>query len=185
MFCIYEPSKLIISLQTHQQIKLIMNTKKDQLKKVLIALDYDPTAQKVAEQGYSLANAIGAHIILLHVVTNSMYYTSVNYSPIMGYGGFMDIDKFQPTLENLKTASLHFLEKAKHHLGDETIQTTVADGDIPDSILKTAKELHVDLIVLGSHSRKWLDNIVMGSVAKDVLNHTQVPLYIIPTKKHN
>lgn len=162
-----------------------MNTKKDHLKRVLIALDYDPTAQKVAEQGYALANATGAEIILLHVVTNPMYYTSVNYSPIMGYGGFVDIDKFQPTLENLKTASLHYLEKAKLHLGDENIQTVVADGDISDSILKTARELHVNLIVLGSHSRKWLDNIVMGSVAKNVLNHTTIPLYLIPTKNHD
>jgi nucleotide-binding universal stress UspA family protein len=162
-----------------------MNAKKELFKKVLIALDYDPTAQKVAEQGYALANAIGAEITLLHVVTNPMYYTSVNYSPIMGYGGFMDIDKFQPTLENLKAASLHYLEKVKLHLGDESIQTTVEDGEIPDAILKTAKELHADLIILGSHSRKWLDNIVMGSVAKDVLNHTTIPLYIIPTKKRN
>jgi len=98
-----------------------MNTKKEHLKRVLIALDYDPTAQKVAEQGFALANATGAETILLHVVTNPMYYTSVNYSPIMGYGGFMDIDKFQPTAENLKTASLHYLEKAKLHLGDENI----------------------------------------------------------------
>jgi len=155
------------------------------MKKVLIALDYDPTAQKVAEQGYSLANAMGAEILLLHVVNDPTYYAMTNFSPIMGYGGFMDIDKFQPTLENLKTASLHYLEKAKHHLGDEAIQTIVKDGEIADTILKTAKELHVGIIVLGSHSRKWLEDIVIGSVAKDVLNHSHIPLYIIPTKKHN
>jgi nucleotide-binding universal stress UspA family protein len=155
------------------------------MKKVLIALDYDPTAQQVAEQGYSLANAMGAEILLLHVVNDPTYYAMTNFSPIMGYGGFMDIDKFQPTLENLKTASLHYLEKAKHHLGDEAIQTIVKDGEIADTILKTAKELHVGIIVLGSHSRKWLEDIVIGSVAKDVLNHSHIPLYIIPTKKHN
>jgi nucleotide-binding universal stress UspA family protein len=153
------------------------------MKKVLIALDYDPTAQKVAEQGYSLAKAMGAEVILMHVVNDPTYYTTADFSPIMGYGGFMDIDKFQPTLENLKTASLHFLEKAKHHLGDETIQTTIADGEISDSILKTAKNIHADIIVVGSHSRKWLENIVVGSVAKEVLNNTKIPLYIIPTKK--
>jgi len=144
------------------------------MKKVLIALDYDPTAQQVAEQGYSLANAMGAEILLLHVVNDPTYYAMTNFSPIMGYGGFMDIDKFQPTLENLKTASLHYLEKAKHHLGDEAIQTIVKDGEIADTILKTAKELHVGIIVLGSHSRKWLEDIVIGSVAKDVLNHSHI-----------
>ena len=159
--------------------------KTTEFKSVLIALDYDPTAQKVAEHGYALANATGAKTILLHVVTDPMHYTSVSYSPIMGYGGFIDIDKFQPTIDNLRTASLHYLDKVKLHLGNETITTMVAEGDISDSILKAAKESHADLIVLGSHSRKWLDDILMGSVAKDVLNHTTVPLYLVPTKKHD
>jgi nucleotide-binding universal stress UspA family protein len=37
---------------------------------------------------------------------------------------------------------------------------------------------------MGSHSRKWLENIVMGSVTEKVLHHTSIPLFIIPTK-HN
>ena len=153
------------------------------MKKVLIALDYDPTAQKVAEQGYSLASSMNAEVTLLHVINDPTYYTTTDFSPIMGYGGYMDIDRFQPTVEALKAASQIFLEKAKHHLKDDTIQTTVKDGDIADTILTTAKEIHADIIIMGSHSRKWLENIVIGSVAKDVLNHTKVPLYIIPTKK--
>ena len=154
------------------------------MKKILIALDYDPTAQKVAEQGYSLAKLMGAEVILLHVITDPSYYSSADYSPIMGFGGFMDVAQFQPaSIEGLKAASHIFLEKTKHHLKDEAIQTTVRDGNIADSILKSAKEVHADIIVLGSHSRKWLENIVIGSVAKDVLDHTKIPLYIIPTKK--
>ena len=39
------------------------------MKKVLIALDYNPTAQKVAEHGFELATAMKAEIILLHVIT--------------------------------------------------------------------------------------------------------------------
>ncbi len=154
------------------------------MKKVLIALDYDPTAQKVAEQGFSLAKTMGAEVILLHVITDPTYYTSTEYSPIMGFGGFIDVAQFQlASSDGLKAASQHFLDKTKHHLNDEAIQTTVKEGDIADSILKTAKNLHADIIVLGSHSRKWLENIVVGSVARDVLNHTQIPLFIIPTKK--
>ena len=154
------------------------------MKKILIALDYDPTAQKVAEQGYSLAKTMGAEVILMHVVTDPSYYTSTEYSPIMGFGGYMDVAQLYPVpTDGLKLASQHYLEKTKHHLKDDTIQTTVREGDIADSILKTAKEVHADIIVMGSHSRKWLENIVLGSVAKDVLNNTKIPLYIIPTKK--
>jgi nucleotide-binding universal stress UspA family protein len=156
------------------------------MKKVLIALDYNPTAQKVAEVGFSMAKAMNADVILLHVISDPMYYSSTEYSPIMGFNGFMETGHLQlNNVDALKKASLHFLDKSRHHLGDKTIQTLVEEGDFAESILKTAKELHADIIVMGSHSRKWLENIVMGSVTEKVLHHTSIPLFIIPTKKPN
>lgn len=155
------------------------------MQKVLIALDYDPTAQKVAETGFSLAKNMGAKVILLHVISNPVYYSSRVYDPIMGFTGYMALDPMQlESTDGLKKASQHFLDKSKHHLGDETIQTLVKEGDFAESILKAAKDLHVDVIVMGSHSRRWLDEILMGSVTEKVLHHTSIPLFIIPTKKH-
>jgi len=156
------------------------------MKKVLIALDYNPTAQKVAEVGFSMANAMKAEVILLHVITDPVYYSSVEYSPIMGFNGFMETAPIQlNSVDSLKNASLQFLDKSKRHLGDKTIQTIVREGDLSESILKTAKEMHADIIVMGSHSRKWLENIVMGSVTETVLQHTTIPLFIVPTKKNS
>lgn len=155
----------------------------NQIRKVLIALDYDPTAQKVAEQGFSLAKNMGAEVILLHVLNDPTYYASIEYSPIMGIGGYIDVSQYQlGTEDGLKLASQHFLDQMKLHLKDSTIHTVVSVGDIAETILITAKEFHADFIVLGSHSRKWLENIVVGSVAEDVIRHTRIPLFIIPTK---
>jgi Universal stress protein UspA and related nucleotide-binding proteins len=159
--------------------------KTNKMKKVLIALDYDPTAQKVAETGFSLAKTMGAEVILLHVIADASYYSSLDYSPILGFMGFSDADAAHFLDANgLKKATKHFLDKSKHHLGDKTIQTLVKEGDFAESILKTAKDLHVDIIVMGSHSRRWLEEIVMGSVTEKVLHHTSIPLFIIPTKKN-
>jgi nucleotide-binding universal stress UspA family protein len=159
--------------------------KQNKMKKVLIALDYNPTAQKVAETGFSLAKAMGAEVILLHVLSDPVYYSSAEYSPIMGFSGYMDMTPLQlESIDGLKKASRHFLDKLKQHLGDETIKILVKEGEFSESILKTAKDLHVDIIVMGSHSRKWLENIVMGSVTEKVLNLTSVPLFIVPTKKN-
>jgi nucleotide-binding universal stress UspA family protein len=159
--------------------------KTSKIKKVLIALDYDPTAQKVAEEGFSMAKAMNAEVILLHVISDPVYYYSTEYSPIMGFSGYIDAGPFQlDSVDGLKEASQHFLDKSKHHLGDETIQTQVKDGDFAEAILKTAKDMHADIIVMGSHSRKWLEDIVMGSVTEKVLHHSTIPLFIIPTKKH-
>lgn len=153
------------------------------MKKILIALDYNPTAQKVAETGYALAKAMNAQAILLHVTFDATYYSSLSYSPIMGFGGFSNSYMGEAdNIEEIKKAAQIFLDKSKEHLGDEKIKTVVKNGDFGETILSTAKELNVDIIVIGTHSRRGLEKILMGSVAENVLHHSLIPLFIIPTK---
>lgn len=151
---------------------MIITTKK----KMLIALDYDPTALKVAEVGFTMAKAMDAEVVLLHVIINFVTY-SLTYL------------KMEPlkldSVDDLKQASQDFIEKSKRHLGDNMIQTIVKEGDFAASILNTASEMNVDIIVMGSHSTKWLEEIVMGRVTNEVLQHTDIPLLIIPTRKRN
>jgi nucleotide-binding universal stress UspA family protein len=152
------------------------------MKKVMIALDYDPTAQQVAETGFKLAKTLRAEVILLHVKTDLAYYTSsevdaglefISMAPWKLIAGDEDLDK----------AAQQFLDKTKHHFGGDNIQTLVKEGDIAGAIIEAAQDMHVNIIVMGSHSRKWLENIVMGSVSEKVLKHTSVPVFIVPTKK--
>ncbi|MDM8161154.1 universal stress protein [Labilibaculum sp. K2S] len=154
------------------------------MKRVMIALDYDPTAQKVAEIGFTLAAAMKAEVILMHVITDIIYYSSVAYSPIMGYTGMMAMNQVKKdSAGSLMNASNHFLDKIKDHLGDKDIKTVVQEGDFAESIINTAKKQNADIIVMGSHSKKWLENILMGSVTEKVLQESIVPLFIVPTKK--
>ncbi|MFZ4520949.1 MAG: universal stress protein [Bacteroidales bacterium] len=158
--------------------------KTTKINKVLIALDYDATSRKVAEVGYTMATSMNAEVILLHVIADPVYYSSTEFSPIMGYTGTMDAVQLQfDSIEGLTSASQFFLDKTKLHLGDDSIKTLVKEGDFAETILLAAKETHADIIVMGSHSRKWLENIVMGSVTEKVLHHTKVPMFIVPTKK--
>lgn len=160
--------------------------KTNEMKKVLIALDYDPTAQKVAEAGFSLAKSLNAEVFLLHVIRDPTFYSTSEFSPIMGYNGYVDVSPtVLESVDGLKNASLQYLDKTRQHLGDKTIQTLVKEGDYAETILETAKEIASDIIVLGSHSQKWLENIVMGSVTEKVMNHSSIPLFIIPTRKQN
>jgi nucleotide-binding universal stress UspA family protein len=163
---------------------IYLKLKAAKMKKILIALDYNPSAQKVAEEGFALAKAMNAEVTLLHVVSDPVYYSTEAYSPIMGFNGYMETGQMQlNSVDSLKSASLHFLDKTRQHLGDKTIQTLVEEGDYAESILKVAKEMHADIIIIGSHSRKWLENIVMGSVTEKVLRNTSIPLFIIPVKQ--
>lgn len=151
------------------------------MKKVLIAIDYDPSAQKVAESGYSLGKAMNAEITLLHIIADAVYYSSLQYSPIMGFNG-MNSPDLMPPVENgkLNKAAIGFLERTKTHLRDESIHIITEEGETAASILKIATEKGFDIIVMGSHSRSGLDKIVMGSVTEEVLHKSTIPLYIIP-----
>jgi nucleotide-binding universal stress UspA family protein len=154
------------------------------MKNILIALDYAPNAQKVAELGFSLNENNNASITLLHVVTNPAYYGSTVYDPIMGFGGYTNLDLMAPDILNdLKNTSQQFLDTFKQHLGDASINTIVREGEVAETILAVAKEQQADIIVMGSHSKRWLENILLGSITEKVLHHTTVPLFIIPTKK--
>jgi len=144
------------------------------IQKVLIAMDYDETSQKVAEVGFSMAKAMNAETVLLHVISEQpVYYSAYTYMRELR----VDI------IGDLKKSIQKFLDKSKAYLGDDSIVTILKEGDIAQTILSTAKELNVDIIVMGSHSRKWLENIIMGSEAADVLKKTTIPLFIVPTKK--
>lgn len=54
------------------------------MKKICIALDYNPSSEKVAQTGYTYAKALGAETTLVHVIENAVYY-AMDYSPFMGY----------------------------------------------------------------------------------------------------
>jgi nucleotide-binding universal stress UspA family protein len=153
------------------------------MKKVLIALDYNPTAQKVAESGHSIAKAIGAEVYLMHVIADPGYYAQ-DYSPIMGFSGYAYEGRPDFTgIGSLTQSSQDFLEQAKNHLFDKDIHILIKEGSAAEQIIRSAKELSVDMIVMGSHSRKWLAQILMGSVTETVLNQTETPVLVIPTKK--
>jgi nucleotide-binding universal stress UspA family protein len=151
------------------------------MKKVLIAIDYNPTAQRIAKKGYELAKSMNAQIILLHVVADYTYYSSLDYSPIMGFDSFSNLGVLQTnTVTELQNAAEDYLNKTKRFLGDDTIRTVVKDGDSGQAIINAAKEFEADVIVMGSHSRRGLEKILMGSVAEKVLRNSGLPLFIIP-----
>jgi nucleotide-binding universal stress UspA family protein len=155
-----------------------MKTKK--IKNVLIALDYNPTAQKIAELGFAFAAAMQAKITLATIYENYTDYTPVIYDPIMGFTGYTESDKISQEL--ILTNTKKFLEKTKKHLGDENIAIILKEGSSAEEILNIAKEMKADLIVIGSHSKKWLDKLLIGSTTEKVLRHTEIPMLIIPTK---
>ena len=156
--------------------------KKNKIKRVLIAMDYDPTSKMVAENGFAMAKKYGAEVTLLHVLVDLSIYSAAYAS--MGEWQIDTLNMFD-TDEMKNAGSRNFLEKGKRYLGDTAVKTLLKTGDSAQMILKSAQEMNVDYIVIGSHSQKCLENILMGSVTEKVLRNATIPLFIVPTKQPN
>lgn len=153
------------------------------MKKVLIALDYGHSTEKVAQLGYELASSMQAQAILLHVVSDVTYYSSLNYSPILGFESFSNLDIMQTqAVDDVKRAAEEFLNKAKQNLGGDDIKILVTEGDFADTIVKESEEMQADIIVMGTHSRTGIDKIIMGSVTEQVLKKSTIPVFVIPIR---
>lgn len=153
------------------------------MKKILIAIDYNPCAQKVAETGFSYARAMNAEICIVHAIADTAYY-SMEYSPIMGFEGFSPDSTFK-NMEEQENEAKRFLAAVVNHLGDSTIKTKVLDGKTSEAILEFAKEWNADLVVMGAQSHNGLEKIIMGDTVSKVLKHTEIPILIVPTDKQD
>ena len=60
------------------------------------------------------------------------------------------------------------------------ITTTLVEGHaIYKGILETATQIGADLIVMGSHGRKGLEKLILGSVTSQVLSHAHLPVLVV------
>lgn len=151
------------------------------MEKVMIAIDYTPSAKKVAEAGYKIAKALNATIILAHAITDPDLY-GMPYSTIivMGYETGFPAD-LKANIEYIKKEAQNYLDATVLHLGDKNILTIVLEGDADEAILEYSKKQKVDLIVMGSHRHKGIDSLLLPDVAVKVLKHSKIPLLTIPT----
>lgn len=151
------------------------------MKKICIALDYSPTSREVVETGYEYARALGASVSLVHVISDASYYTS-GHDAYMGYDGFNMINSVN-LVDDLKTSSQQYLSTVAGNLGNSDIDTAVIEGDVSTSILEYATTWGADLLVLGTHGRNFLENMLMGNTAVDIVKNSSIPLLVIPVKK--
>ena len=61
-----------------------------------------------------------------------------------------------------------------------TVKGSVVEGhSIYQTILDTAEALNADLVVMGSHGRRGLEKLVLGSVTAQVLSHAHVSVLVV------
>ena len=152
------------------------------MKKVLIAIDYNPVSEKVAEQGYDLAKNLNAEVCLIHVLDDVGFY-GAQYPTFMGYDGYTGMGPDLDVAMEMRNIAEDFMDKARQHLGDENVKTHLAEGDTAKSIIEYGEEWGASLLVMGTHSHSVLEKLLMGTVAEKILEKTRIPVYLVPVKK--
>lgn len=152
------------------------------MKKVLIAIDYNPVSEKVANAALELVGSMDAEICLIHVLADVSYY-GTQFPTFMGYEGYTGMGPDLNMAMEMRKVAEEFLEKAADHIDHPAVSTHLAEGDTANSILDYADEWKADLIVIGTHSHSTWEKILMGTVAEKILEKTKIPVYVVPVKK--
>jgi len=151
------------------------------MKKVLIAIDYNPVSEKVAKAGYQLAQQLNAEVCLIHVVADASYY-EISYPEFMGYTHTNPIADHTKMKNDTQKIGENYLNQTVTYLGDSSVKTHLAEGDTVDAILEYSASWGADILVLGTHSRNVMEKIFLGSVVASIIEKTKVPTYLIPVK---
>ncbi len=130
---------------------------------ILLAADFSEHGEEVSEHAKDLAERYQAKLSVLHVVDNLPVTDSI-YGPIIPF----DVD----ITDQLIKASKEKLDEIGARLGIPAERRWVEVGSPKVEIVRVAEEEGVDLIIVGSHSRKGL-GILLGSTASSVIHHAK------------
>jgi nucleotide-binding universal stress UspA family protein len=141
--------------------------------KILVAVDGSPTSLRGLDEAIKVAKAMRGQLLLVHVVNelviSAEYVPSVYYEPIL----ISLRDSGGKVLEQAVSVAQRAGVSCEHKL----VETL--GGRAADEIVKQAKAWPADLIVLGTHGRRGLKRLAMGSDAELVLRQSPVPLLLV------
>ncbi len=144
-------------------------------KRILVPIDGSHTADLGLDEAIKLARDQKAAICLFHVVDAETILRNAAVS------GWMDIDGL---LDRMRSEGAALLENGeakarKHRVRAQTALVENTGGLVSDLIIAQASKWKADLIVLGTHGRRGLGRMVMGSDAEGVVRATKVPVLLV------
>ncbi|WP_444676945.1 universal stress protein [Halomonas sp. E19] len=138
--------------------------------KILLSVDLNEQSSwsKALPTAVTLCRTFGAS---LHLVTVLPDY----HMPLVG--SYFPRDFSKKAHEAVSQAQHRFIEE--HVPEDIKVQSVIADGSPWEAIIKVAKKLEVDLIVMASHNKRKFADYVLGPNAEHVVHHAKVSVMIV------
>ena len=141
-------------------------------RRILVAVDGSPTSTKGLREAIRLAKAERAELCILHVVNETVPYTPLAGAPpinlialLLGSGRAL-----------LKKAQA---QARKQGVEAKTVLVESTQRDAAGTIVAQARKRRAELIVLGTHGRRGMLRLVLGSDAEQVVRTAPAPVLLV------
>jgi nucleotide-binding universal stress UspA family protein len=138
--------------------------------KILVATDFSDSSRSAWFAGFNLASRCLAKVEILNVYTYMEYvFSPENYA--------VPNERWQKRLiDELETQYPARLYPNSH-------RSITSSASIPEGILEYAKKEACDLIVTGTHGRRALSRLLIGSVSQELIRNSPVPVMVVKAIK--
>ena len=153
--------------------------------KLLVGIDLSEATEKIVKKAGELAKELSAQVWLIH---------STKPEPadlyIVGQDPDLIANEVDPELVRDSIAKRFHnehrqIQEIADQLREAGVDTTalLVQGATVETILKQASKLDIDMIVVGSHGRGAMHQLLVCSVSKGIIHDSQHPVLVVPTHK--
>ncbi len=142
---------------------------------IVVAIDFADVTEQLLLEAQKSAKASGASVLLIHVAEPDPSFVGFK----AGSEAVRDqiAQKFREEHRALQTHA-----EALRSVGVDTTALLV-QGPTADCILAEAERLQADCIVMGTHGRSSMMEVLVGSVSHAVLRNTTRPVLLVPVRR--
>jgi nucleotide-binding universal stress UspA family protein len=139
---------------------------------ILALIDFSKSSDKVVERAGELAAFYGAKCWLIHIAMPDPEFVGYDVGPKY-------VRDHRAGVLKEEHKQLHTYKTKLEGMGVNA-EALLIQGAINSTIKHEVKKLEIDMIILGTHGRSRMYNLVVGSVCEYLLRHSPVPLVVIP-----
>ena len=143
--------------------------------RILVPIDGSPTAERGLAEAIKLGRLTGAQLRLVHVVDELSFALSASQGMTTMTGDVLDM---------LREAGAEILAQgaASVRAAGLQVDTVLKDslaGRVSDLVFREAGAWPADLIVLGTHGRRGVGRLFLGSDAETIVRSAPVPVLLL------
>lgn len=142
--------------------------------RILVPIDGSPTSDRGLDEAITLAKLGGGRLRLVHAVDELTYATG--FETYAAYAA--------DVIPAMKKAGEELLKRGKQHAEDQgvPVDTVLLESlgvRLGDLVIEHAQSWKADLIVIGTHGRRGVRRLLLGSDAEQILRLSPVPVLLV------